>query len=74
MKHCKQAMNDIGATFSPQDEIDRRNSIHAKINGIKKRQAVFKSKVTRFRASNIEDCREGYRKLNREIIKLEAQL
>ena len=74
MKHCKQAMNDIGATFSPQTEIDRRNAIHRKIADIKSSQKKIETSVKLFKPSNLPEIREEYKKLNKEIKKLEGQL
>jgi len=76
MSKLKDNLEIIGFNFEglDQTEIDRRNSIHRKINYIKSKQSGIHTKVKLFKPTNIKELQETYRWMNREIIKLQEQL
>ena len=76
MSKLKDNLDSIGFNFEglDQTEIDRRNMIHRQIMDIKSSQKKIETSVKLFKPSNLPEIREEYRKLNKEIKKLEGQL
>ena len=67
MKHCKQAMKDIGATFSPQDEIEANNKRYIEIAELKRQQRHLERIVKLGMAKDVKACRKTWMVLEDKI-------
>ena len=76
MNHIKQSLDQIGFSFADvdQEQIDNRNKAIRQIAEIKKRQHQIHTLVKLGMVKDKDQAREAYKKLNREIIKLEREL